>query len=47
MYASRLDGDPTPKNVNLWATLAADAVLNAFVVRARTEDHPRYKFFDK
>ncbi|MDQ6877491.1 MAG: hypothetical protein M3082_07285 [Candidatus Dormibacteraeota bacterium] len=25
------NSEPTPKNVNLWATLAADAALNAFV----------------
>jgi hypothetical protein len=41
------NSDPTPKNVNLWASLAADAALNAFVVRARPEDLPRYKFVDR
>ena len=41
------NSDPTPENVNLWANLAADAVLNAFVVRARPKDLPRYKFVDK
>jgi hypothetical protein len=41
------NSDPTLENVNLWAALAADAVLNAFVVRARPKELPRYKFVDK
>jgi hypothetical protein len=41
------NSDPTPENIKLWATLAADTVLYAFVVRPRPKDLPRYKFVDK
>jgi len=41
------NSDPTAENVNLWANLAAHAVLNEFVVRARPNELPRYKFVDK
>jgi hypothetical protein len=41
------NSDPTPENIKLWATVAADTVLHAFVVRPRPKDLPRYKFVDK
>jgi hypothetical protein len=40
------NSETSPENIQLWAQLAADELLHAFVVRPRTADNPLYKFVD-
>jgi len=41
------NSNPTPENIKLWANVAADSVLHAFVVRPRPKELPLYEFVDK